>query len=81
MAIGNMFANGSIVPQNLPEAKKIFAALAQENIPKARESLAAVDKMIAEQKKHLPKKLIKFNQNKKLLLELFMDYRFISQLV
>ena len=55
MAIGNMFANGSIVPQNLPEAKKIFAALAQENIPKARESLAAVDKMIAEQKKHLPK--------------------------
>ena len=57
MAIGNMFANGSIVPQNLPEAKKIFAALAQENIPKARESLAAVDKMIAEQKKAPAKKV------------------------
>lgn len=56
MAIGNMFANGSIVAQNLPEAKKIFAALAQENIPKARESLAAVDKMIAEQKKAPAKK-------------------------
>ncbi len=51
MAIGNMFANGSIVPQNLPEAKKIFAALAQQNVPQARESLAAVDKMLAEQKK------------------------------
>ena len=56
MAIANMFANGSIVPQNLPEAKKIFAALAQENIPQAKESLAAVDKMIAEQKKVPAKK-------------------------
>ncbi len=51
MAIGNIFANGNIVPQNLPEAKKIFAALAKENVPQARESLAAVDKMIAEQAK------------------------------
>ena len=56
MAVGNMFANGSIVPQNLPEAKKIFAALAQQNVPQAKESLAAVDKMLAEQKKAPAKK-------------------------
>ena len=56
MAVGNMFANGSIVQQNLPEAKKIFAALAQQNIPQAKESLAAVDKMMAEQKKIPAKK-------------------------
>lgn len=80
MAIGNMFANGSIVPQNLPEAKKIFAALAQENIPKARESLAAVDKMIAEQKKAPAKKVNQIYQNKKASVGAFMGYRFISQL-
>ena len=51
MAVGNMFANGNIVPQNLPEAKKIFSTLAKENIPQAKESLAVVDKMIAEQAK------------------------------
>lgn len=51
MAVGNMFANGKIVPQNLPEAKKIFSALAQENIPQAKESLATVEKMMAEQAK------------------------------
>ena len=56
MAVGNMFANGSIVQQNLPEAKKIFAALAQQHIPQAKESLAAVDKMMAEQKKIPAKK-------------------------
>ena len=51
MAVGNMFANGKIVPQNLPEAKKIFSALEKENIPQAKESLAVVDKMMAEQAK------------------------------
>ena len=51
MAVGNMFVNGNIIPQNLPEAKKIFSALAKENIPQAKESLATVDKMIAEQAK------------------------------
>ena len=55
MAVGNMFANGKIVPQNLPEAKKIFEALAKENIPQAKQSLAVVDKMIAEQAKNPPK--------------------------
>lgn len=51
MAIGNMFANGNIVSQNLAEAKKIFTALAEENVPQAKESLATVDKMITEQAK------------------------------
>jgi TPR repeat protein len=51
MAVGNMFVNGNIIPQNLPEAKKIFAALAKENIPQAKESLAVVDKLMAEQAK------------------------------
>ncbi|MNY74688.1 hypothetical protein D3C86_2137770 [compost metagenome] len=46
-----MFANGNIIPQNLPEAKKIFTALAKENVPQAKESLAMVDKMIADQAK------------------------------
>ncbi len=55
MAVGNMFTNGNIVPQNLPEAKKIFSALAKENVPQAKESLAVVDKMIADQAKNLPK--------------------------
>lgn len=51
MAIGNMFVNGNIIPQNLTEAKKIFEALAKENIPQAKESLATVNKMIADQGK------------------------------
>src|SRR5690606_17095254 len=51
MAIGNMFVNGNIVPQNLPEAKKIFSALADENIPQAKENLAIVNKLIAENAK------------------------------
>ena len=50
-----MFTNGNIVPQNLPEAKKIFSALAKENVPQAKESLAVVDKMIADQAKNPPK--------------------------
>lgn len=56
MAVGNMFANGNIVPQNLPEAKKIFSALAKENIPQAQESLTLVDKLMAEQSKKSVKK-------------------------
>lgn len=56
MAVANMFANGSIVQQNLPEARKIFAELAKSNVPQAKESLAAVDKMLLEQKKAPAKK-------------------------
>ncbi|OTG78997.1 hypothetical protein B9T33_13615 [Acinetobacter sp. ANC 5054] len=51
MAVGNMFVNGNIIPQNLAEAKKIFTALAKENVPQAKESLATVDKMLVEQAK------------------------------
>ena len=46
-----MFANGNIIPQNLPEAKKIFTALAKENVPQAKESLAQVETMMANQAK------------------------------
>nr|WP_174507469.1 SEL1-like repeat protein [Acinetobacter sp. Marseille-Q1620] len=52
MAMANMLVNGNIVQQNLPEARKIYAALAQDNVPNAKESLAAVDKLIAEQAKN-----------------------------
>lgn len=51
MAVGNMLANGNIVPQNLEEAKKIFTALAQDNVPQAKESLAAVNQLIAAKAK------------------------------
>lgn len=56
MAVGNMLANGNIITQNLPEARKIFAELAKSNIPQAKEALASVDKMIADQKKPAPAK-------------------------
>ena len=49
MAMGNMLVNGKLVEQDLVEAKKIFTALAEGNIPQAKESLAVVDKLIAEQ--------------------------------
>lgn len=55
MAVGNMFVNGNIVPQNLPEAQKIFTALAKQNIPQAKESLNVVNKLIADQAKNPPK--------------------------
>lgn len=51
MAIGNLYTNGNIVPQNLPEAKKIFTALSEQNVPQAQQSLAAVNKLLAEQAK------------------------------
>lgn len=55
MAVGNMFVNGNIVPQNLPEAKKIFEALSKQNIPQAKENLDIVNKLLAEQIKNPPK--------------------------
>lgn len=51
MAVANMMTNGNIIQQNLPEAKKIYTALAKDNIPNAKESLEVVNKMIAEQAK------------------------------
>ncbi|TCM68084.1 TPR repeat protein [Acinetobacter calcoaceticus] len=56
MAIGNMMTNGNIINQNLPEAKKIFAALAEQNVPQAKESLDAVNQLIAEKAKAPAKK-------------------------
>lgn len=56
MAVANMFVNGNIIPQNLTEAKKIFEALAKENVPQAKESLAAVNQLIAEQGSKAPAK-------------------------
>lgn len=55
LSVGNMYANGDIVPQNLPEAKKIFSALAQQNVPSAKEKLEIVNKAIADQAKNPPK--------------------------
>ncbi|HBG82885.1 MAG TPA: hypothetical protein DDX00_03735 [Acinetobacter radioresistens] len=51
MAVGNMLANGTIVQQNLPEAQKIFSALAQQNVPRAKESLDTVNNMMTDQNK------------------------------
>ena len=51
MALATMMANGNIIPQNLPQAKKIFTELANQNVPNAKESLASVDKIIAEKSK------------------------------
>ena len=56
MAVANMMVNGNIVQQNLPEAKKIYTALAKDNIPRAKESLDAVNKLIAEKAKTPAKK-------------------------
>ena len=51
MALATMMANGNIIPQNLPQAKQIFTELAKQNVPNARESLASVEKIIAEKNK------------------------------
>lgn len=51
MAVGNMLTNGNIIDQNLPEAQKIFSELAKNNVPKAKESLDVVNKLIAEKGK------------------------------
>lgn len=53
MAVGNMLTNGNIIDQNLPEAQKIFSELAKNNVPKAKESLDVVNKLIAEKGKTL----------------------------
>ncbi|EPF79824.1 tetratricopeptide repeat protein [Acinetobacter rudis] len=55
MAIANMFTNGNVTQQNLPEAQQIYAALAQQNVPEAKARLELVNKLIAEQGK-TPKK-------------------------
>lgn len=56
MAVANMMTNGNIVNQNLPEAKNIYTALAKDNVPRAKESLDMVNKLIAEKAKTPAKK-------------------------
>ncbi|OTG64779.1 tetratricopeptide repeat protein [Acinetobacter silvestris] len=51
MAVANMMTNGNIVEQNLTEAKNIYTALAKDNVPRAKESLELVNKLIAEKAK------------------------------
>ena len=51
IAVGNMFINGNIIDQDLTKAKEIFTLLAQKNVPNAKESLALVEKMLAEKAK------------------------------
>lgn len=55
IAVANMFVNGNLVNQNLPEAKKIYEELNNQNIPEAKEGLAVVNKLLEEQKKNPPK--------------------------
>ena len=59
LSVANMYANGDIVAQNLPEAKKIFTALAQQNVPTAKEKLDIVNKALADQAKNPPKAAVK----------------------
>lgn len=50
MILGNLMANGDIIEQNLPEAKKIFTMLASQDFPNAKESLVKVEEAIAAKK-------------------------------
>ncbi len=56
MAIANMFVNGNITAQNLTEAKNIYSALAQQDVPQAKENLEIVNNLIAEKAKTPAKK-------------------------
>jgi len=51
LTVANMMTNGNLIAQNLPEAQKIFSELARQNVPKAKESLEVVNKLIAEKSK------------------------------
>ena len=48
MGVANMLAAGQIVEQNLEEARKLFAQLAQNNVSNAQASLDQVNQMIAQ---------------------------------
>lgn len=51
MTMANMLMNGNIIQQDLPEAQKIYTALAKQEIPVAKARLEMVNKMIADQTK------------------------------
>ncbi len=50
MILGNMLANGSIIDQDLEQAKNIFSRLAAVDYPNAKESLVKVNEAIAAKK-------------------------------
>lgn len=51
MAVANMSATGEVLPQNLELAKNLYTVLAQNNVPTARERLAQVEQVLAQQPK------------------------------
>ncbi|MDQ9020882.1 tetratricopeptide repeat protein [Acinetobacter sichuanensis] len=51
LALANMMVKGEIIEQNLPEAKRIYEALAKQNIPNAKEAIESINKMMVEQAK------------------------------
>ncbi len=55
-AAANLYVNGNIIPQNLPQARKIYALLASKKVPNAQASVTEIDKMIAEQNAKKPAK-------------------------
>ncbi len=56
LAMANMLVKGEIIEQNLPEAKKIYEALAKQNVPTAKEAVEAINKMIANKAANPAKK-------------------------
>lgn len=56
MALATMMANGDVIPQNLPEAQKVFTELAKQNVPNAQESLNHVNQLIEAKQKTDSKK-------------------------
>ena len=54
MLLGNLYASGSLLEQDLNKAKTIFTALDQGNVPNAKSALAVVNQAIADQAKAAP---------------------------
>ena len=51
MLLGNLYASGSLLEQDLNKAKTIFTALDQGNVPDAKPALAIVNQALAKQTK------------------------------
>ncbi|WP_372404049.1 tetratricopeptide repeat protein [Acinetobacter piscicola] len=56
LAMANMMVKGEIIEQNLPEAKRIYEALAKQNVPTAKEAVEAINKMITNKAANPAKK-------------------------
>ena len=68
LLLGNLYATGSLVKQDLPKAKTIFTALDQAKVPEAKPALTIINKALAaqaEQKMPEPKKVTSKTTNKK----------------